>query len=104
MNYRLIFLWALVLFPFSLSFAQYYDTGEDPAKLKWLQIKTPHFRVIYPETYGPEGMKYVKSLDDSYTKLGSLFPTKKVRIPVIIHNYTTFSNGYVAWAPRRMEL
>jgi hypothetical protein len=85
-------------------FAQYYDTGQDPASLKWMQIKTNRFTVIYPESYGIEGVKYAKSLDDSYAKLSRLYPSKKFRIPVVIHNYTTFSNGYVAWAPKRMEI
>lgn len=84
--------------------AQYYDTGQDPASIKWMQIKTNRFILIYPESYGPEGLKFAKSLDDSYTKLTSLYSEKKVRIPVIIHNYTTSSNGYVAWAPKRMEI
>jgi hypothetical protein len=69
-----------------------------------MQIKTNRFTLIYPENYGMEGVKFAKSLDDSYTKLTSLYSVKKVRIPVIIHNYTTSSNGYVAWAPKRMEI
>ena len=84
--------------------AQYYDTGQDPASLKWMQIKTGRFTIIYPEKYGSNGITYAKSLDEAYSKLGSLFPEKKFKIPVIIHNYTTHSNGYVAWAPKRMEL
>jgi hypothetical protein len=84
--------------------AQYYDTGQDPASVKWMQIKTNRFTLIYPESYGMEGVKFAKSLDDSFAKLSSLYSVKKVRIPVIIHNYTTFSNGYVAWAPKRMEI
>lgn len=84
--------------------AQYYDTGQDPASIKWMQIKTDRFRIIYPESYGIEGLKFAKSLDDSYSKLTSLYSVKNVRIPVIIHNYTTFSNGYVSWAPKRMEV
>jgi len=84
--------------------AQYYDTGQDPANLKWLQIKTDRFRVIYPEKYGTQGIEFTKSLDKAYSDLGSLFPGKKFRIPVIIHNFTTQSNGYVAWAPKRMEI
>ena len=84
--------------------AQYYDTGQDPASIKWKQIKTKLFTVIYPESYGMEGVKFAKSLDDSYSKLTSLYPERKFRIPVIIHNYTTFSNGYVAWAPKRVEI
>jgi hypothetical protein len=84
--------------------AQYYDTGQDPASLKWMQIKTNRFTVIYPDSYSSEGVKFAESLDNSYAKLTSLYSVKKVRIPVIIHNYTTFSNGYVAWAPKRMEI
>jgi hypothetical protein len=85
-------------------FSQYYDTGEDPASLKWVQVKTGRFTVIYPESYGEEGIAYAKSLDDAYYRLESLFPEKKFRIPVILHNYTIRSNGYVAWAPKRMEI
>ena len=36
--------------------AQYYETGQDPASLKWKQIKTGRFTVIYPEHYGIEGI------------------------------------------------
>ena len=88
----------------SVASAQYYSTGQDPASLKWMQIKTDRFTVIYPEKYGSNGVSFVKSLDAAYSKLITLYPEKKFRIPVIIHNYTTQSNGYVAWAPRRMEI
>ncbi len=84
--------------------AQYYDTGEDPASVKWLQIKTDRFRVIYPESYGKEGVNFARTLDYAYSELVNYYGERKFRIPVIIHNYTVKSNGYVAWAPRRMEL
>ncbi|MGD0342191.1 MAG: hypothetical protein ABSA76_10875 [Bacteroidales bacterium] len=95
MKYRLI-LYIMLLSVCQGILAQYYDTGQDPASIKWKQIKTKLFTVIYPESYGMEGVKFAKSLDDSYSKLTSLYPERKFRIPVIIHNYTTFSNGYVA--------
>ena len=87
-----------------VTFAQYYNTGQDPASLKWMQIKTGRFTVIYPKSYGDAGIDFARSLDNAYSKLVSLYPEKKFRIPVIIHNYTTESNGYVAWAPSRMEI
>ena len=99
-----IILLTVLLFSIQIVSAQYYDTGQDPASLKWKQIKTGRFTVIYPEKYGQEGIAYAKSLDEAYSKLTSLFPEKKFNIPVIIHNYTIQSNGYVAWAPKRMEL
>jgi hypothetical protein len=85
-------------------FSQYYDTGQDPAALKWLSIKTDRFIVIYPEQYGENGKEFARSLDEANSALHLLFPDSKFRIPVIIHNYTTLSNGYVAWAPKRMEI
>jgi hypothetical protein len=104
MRYRVILLLSTFFLFAHSAFSQYYDTGQDPASLKWKQIKTSHFTVIYPEKYGLGGIVYAKSLDAAYSKLVSLFPEKKFNIPVIIHNYTIQSNGYVAWAPHRMEL
>jgi hypothetical protein len=89
---------------YGISSAQYYNTGQDPASLKWMQIKTGRFTVIYPKSYGDAGIDFARSLDNAYSKLVSLYPEKKFRIPVVIHNYTTQSNGYVAWAPSRMEI
>ncbi|MCX6325764.1 MAG: hypothetical protein NT144_03790 [Bacteroidia bacterium] len=104
MRYPVILLFTALFLPAQVASGQYYDTGQDPASLKWMQIKTDRFTVIYPEAYGSGGIAYARSLDEAYSKLGSLYPERKFNIPVVIHNYTTQSNGYVAWAPRRMEL
>ena len=84
--------------------AQYYVTGQDPASLQWDQIRTRHFRVIYPRSFSAEAEKYVRLLEESYIKVSALYPDLKTNIPVIIHSYSMESNGYVSWAPRRMEL
>jgi hypothetical protein len=100
--------WGLLCISFiflsGVTSGQYFNTGQDPASLKWLQIKTGRFTVIYPQTYGDAGIDFARSLDNAYSKLTSLYPEKNFRIPVIIHNYKTESNGYVAWAPSRMEI
>jgi hypothetical protein len=104
MKTRRIFIYTLLLLTFRIASAQYYETGQDPASLKWKQIKTDRFTVIYPEKYGKEGVTYAKSLNEAYKKLLLIFPEKKFKIPVVIHNFSIQSNGYVAWAPKRMEL
>jgi hypothetical protein len=104
MRIKVILLLSTFLMLARSTFSQYYDTGQDPASLKWKQIKTSHFTVIYPEKYDSGGIVYAKSLDAAYLKLVSLFPERNFKIPVIIHNYTSQSNGYVSWAPHRMEL
>ncbi len=104
MRYLSIILSA-VLILYSVSVAgQYYETGQDPASLKWMQIKTDRFTIIYPENYGTGGAVFAQSLDEAMKAIRTIYPEKKFRIPVIIHNNTTQSNGYVAWAPKRMEL
>ena len=104
MIYRFSLLILLILAITTNSAAQYFNTGTDPAGIKWLQIKTDRFTLIYPESYGNQGITFAKSLDNSLDKLKALYPGIKTNMPVVVHNYTTFSNGYVAWAPRRIEL
>ena len=84
--------------------AQYYDTGQDPASLRWRQIRTPHFRIIFPEDFAAGAAEYSRLLEDSYSRLSPLYPDISVSVPVIIHSHSMLSNGYLSWAPRRMEL
>jgi len=85
--------------------AQYYDTGQEPASFKWETLDSYHFSFIYPESYSDNINKVVYSFEKAYELLkGSYNEPLLDRIPVIIHNHTTKSNGYVAWAPRRIEL
>lgn len=101
---RCFILLIMSLFSLARAGAQYYDTGQDPASLRWLQIRTPHFRVIYPDDFGVEAFRYAHLLEESFEKLSLLYPGVRTNIPVIIHNHSMQSNGYVSWAPRRMEL
>lgn len=94
----------IILILSQVSFAQYYNTGQEPASYKWLKIKTGKFTVIYPETYGSGGIMFAGELEKAWSEISSSFAEKKTNIPVIIHNHTTQTNGYVAWAPRRMEI
>lgn len=86
--------------------AQYYETGQDPAILKWEVIKTDHFRFIYPESYRYDAIRASKIYEDAWKLIISDAPGNRRlrRFPVIFHNHSIESNGYVAWAPRRMEL
>lgn len=92
------------MFPIAEISGQYYNTGQDPSSISWKHIKTGKFDVIYPSGSDSLGIKFAGILDESYSCLTQLLPKGKLRIPVVIHNYSTRSNGYVAWAPRRMEL
>jgi hypothetical protein len=85
--------------------AQYVDYGEDPAYLKWRQIKTPHYRIIYPEGNDIRANTYANILETVYPHVRKTMSAKRSSVvPVILHPYNVNSNGMVSWAPKRMEL
>lgn len=84
--------------------AQYYSTGQNPASVKWKQINTPGFKVVFPEGYETTA-NYVANTLEYARQLDSVsLSVNPKKIPVLIHNFTSTSNGMVVWAPRRMEL
>ena len=93
----------LLCFPL-LGFSQYFIWGQDPGSLKWKQIQTEHFQVIFPEGYEAKG-SYISDILESTYEVGSRTLGHRPRkVPVIIHNQTVVSNGFVSWAPRRLEI
>ena len=46
---KLVF-FVIFLSPFS-GYSQYFSTGQEPATIKWRQINTEHFQLIYPDEY-----------------------------------------------------
>ena len=84
--------------------AQFYSRGEDPGKLKWEQIRSDHFRVIYPEEFRQEAGRMTHILESYYEPNSAYLKHRPKPIPVILHNHSVLSNGFVAWAPKRMEL
>ncbi|MDR2563316.1 MAG: hypothetical protein LBC98_05170 [Prevotellaceae bacterium] len=86
-------------------YAQFVDYGSDPARLKWREINTEHYRVIYPSENSNQAHRYAILLETIYPHERKTMKTKRSsRIPVIIHPYNILSNGMVSWAPKRMEL
>ena len=85
-------------------FAQFFETGQSPASLRWRQINSTNFRVIYPETFDGQIYRLTRILEESWETTGHTLDHQPRRIPVIIHNHHARSNGMVVWAPRRMEL
>lgn len=99
----LFFLLALLLVA-NTAKCQFFQTGQDPSQIKWRQINTEHFQVIYPEEFDKEAQRLSYILSKVYeygTKTMNYNPRK---ISVILHTRTVNSNGLVAWAPKRIEL
>lgn len=102
---KTVFFFPLCFFLFSIYSiqAQYYDAGQEPFSVKWNQIITKNFRIIYPCGFDTNAV-YVSHLMEESAVLNSFTLKAKVpRMPVILHNRVAVSNGFVIWAPRRTE-
>ena len=84
--------------------AQFYITGQPPASVKWKQINTENFKLIYPETFSSQAFRLAGLLEDSRDLTSHTLGHRPAKIPVLVHNHNSRSNGLVVWAPRRMEL
>ncbi|MBN2521402.1 MAG: hypothetical protein JXB17_12890 [Bacteroidales bacterium] len=103
------FYFKLFLFVYLLSiqlqgYSQYYLTGEDPWFIKWKQINTKNFIIIFPESFTESATFTANYLQITYNNYNVNRDKEYPRIPVIIHNQSVQSNGMVVWAPKRMEL
>ncbi|MDR2362031.1 MAG: hypothetical protein LBD91_04810 [Prevotellaceae bacterium] len=84
--------------------AQFYNTGTEPSGVKWRQIRTDKFTLIYPQEIDSLAQRYAWLFDRSYQYVAAPLRTDLSRLPVVLHPYNLNSNGLVVWAPKRMEL
>ncbi|MCX6305857.1 MAG: hypothetical protein NT040_12910 [Bacteroidetes bacterium] len=85
-------------------FAQYYSSGEDPASIRWRQIKTARYRLIFPEPFEKKAQYLANIMDIICRNETTTLSAKVPHIPVILHTQTVTSNGLTVWAPKRIEL
>ncbi|MCG8581511.1 MAG: hypothetical protein MI866_16420 [Bacteroidales bacterium] len=84
--------------------AQYYSSGADPANTQWRQVNSETFKVVYPEEFESEAKRFIAMLDSLYAYGGYALEHTPKPIQVLIHSKSAYSNGFVSWAPKRMEI
>jgi hypothetical protein len=87
----------------TLANAQFYNTGQAPSSIRWMQIKTENFQIIYPSGFFKEANRAANLLEYVYTYSSKDYTKEPKRISVILYNQSVRSNGYVVWAPKRAE-
>ena len=94
--------------------AQYYTSGDDPASLRWNQLTTEHFRLVYPRGDDSLAYRYARLFEsESLRSMEGLYRSPEAfekhlsarwRLPVVLHTQTSEANGLVAWVPLRLEV
>jgi len=74
-----------------------------PASMKWYQINTSNFRVLYPEGFGEQAQRVANTLEHIREPEGASLGVTPRKISIILHSQSSNSNGFVTQAPRRSE-
>ncbi len=83
---------------------QYFDAGHEPASLKWYTIDTRYYTLVFPKPFEREAQQLAAFLDSLSFGIDSTTGFHWKKIPIVLHTGKTISNGFVGWAPGRMEI
>lgn len=95
-------LWLLLLLATFSSSAQVV-LDNNPPSVKWYQVKTPHFRVLYTDGFEDQAQRVANSLEHVREEGAESLNTRPRRMSFILQNHSAVSNGFVSILPRRSE-
>ncbi|NTV85016.1 MAG: hypothetical protein HGA23_12075, partial [Bacteroidales bacterium] len=84
--------------------AQYFSLGTDPASVRWNQIKTPNFKVIYPDDMDAQAMRLANTLEYYRSPGSASLDAEPGKWPVILHARSVVSNATTPYAPKRIDM
>ena len=91
----------LLVFLVQQLFAQ--EFGGNPASVKWQQINTDSFRIIFPASVQHQAKRIASLLDQMRIAHTQGIGKKLDKVSIVLQPYTTVSNAYVGLAPYRSE-
>ncbi len=98
-------LFAIVnIFVTKTCYSQFFSLGTDPSGVRWRYIETTNYKVIYPEEIDSLAKRYTYLLEVLKSPVLSSLKTEPKKFDVVLHPYSTVSNGMVGVAPKRVEL
>ena len=75
----------------------------NPPSVRWHQVKTPHFRVLYTDGFHDQAERVANSLEHIREEAAESLGTRPRRMSFILQNHSAVSNGFVSILPRRSE-
>src|SRR5690606_25361298 len=87
----------------STVFSQIFNGDSYPPSVKWRQINTENYQLIYPASFEDGAQKLANRLEIFRMRVNQTFGKEPRKISIILQNQTVESNGNVQLAPRRSE-
>ena len=106
---KILMLSCLLLLAGHEASAQFHTNGDDPGRIRWSKMDSPHYRFIYPSGMDSLAVEYGTQMERfrmAESISSGLVPGEgyRRRTPVIIHAYHGIANGSITWAPKRADL
>lgn len=100
---RLTLFLVIAVWVYVPAFSQSTTVLENNPNLRWKQVKTPNFRVIFPTGFETQALRMANTFEhirvpESKTLGGAPRP-----VSVVLQNQSAISNGFVSITPRRSE-
>lgn len=99
-----IFTSIILSLTFLKGFSQFFNESQAPLSVKWRQMEHSGFKIIYPTLLEKDAQRMANTLAYIYPKVGADLNRHKTRIPLVLQNQGTISNGFVQLAPKKSEL
>lgn len=85
------------------AFSQLFDSSQNPPSVKFRQINTPKFQIIYPTLFESEAQRMANVLNTIIDDVSKSLGHAPKPISIILQTQGVISNGFVQMAPRRSE-
>lgn len=100
---RATFLAVILWFVGGGLFAQQNIVLENNRSLRWNQINTPNFKIIFPQGFETQANRMANTLEHIRLPESNTIGAASSRISVVLQNQSAISNGFVSVLPRRSE-
>ncbi len=74
-----------------------------PASMKWFQINTNHFKILYPSGFEAAAQRVANTFEHIREPEAASLGVSPKKISIVLHSQSATSNGFVTLAPRRSE-
>jgi hypothetical protein len=100
---RIKLLLAVAVLAYVPAFSQSSTVLDNNPNLKWKQVKTPNFNVIFPTGFETQAMRMANTLEHIRIPESETMGGAPRKVSIVLQNQSAISNGFVSITPRRSE-
>lgn len=101
---RILGILTICLICITSGFGQSTSVLENNPSLKWYQINTPNFKIIYPKGFEEQAGRMANTMEHIRVPEANTLGTLPNKISIVLQNQSSISNAFVSITPRRSEL